>query len=55
MHKRIHSESTEVQRGMAKLERAMLNGEGGKILTSGNTFTVFSYHAGYGFENIKNE
>ncbi|MCW5519018.1 hypothetical protein J1N09_04160 [Aureitalea sp. L0-47] len=48
-----HPESKEIQLKMAMFERAMLDGEGGKILTSGNTFTVFAYHAGYGFENIK--
>ncbi len=49
---RENPESSEVQLKMARLERAMLDAEGGSLLTPGNTFTVFGYNAGYGFENI---
>ncbi len=45
--------SAEVQLKMAQWERAMLDGEGGDLLTYNNTFTTFSYHPGYGLENIK--
>lgn len=47
------SRSADVQIKMAMLEQAMLDGKGGQILTTSNTFTTFAYYAGYGLKNIK--